>query len=168
MNTLKPVDHAAIATNQATLILLLVAAFVLNQPLLVLLVAAFMLSGTALAKPGFGWIYTRILRPAGLVKPEVLQDNPEPHRFAQGFGGVVVLAGFAALLTGLSTLGWALVWLVVALAALNLFGGFCMGCAMYYWFNRLNVPGFAKSPPGNTFPGLRPRKSELNYGRDSK
>jgi hypothetical protein len=30
----------------------------------------------------------------------------------------------------------------VALAALNLFAGICVGCLMYYWFNRLGVPGF--------------------------
>jgi MFS family permease len=168
MNTLKSVDHSTLATNQTVVILLLVAAFVLNLPLLVGLVAVFMLVGTFIGKPGFGWIYTRILRPAGLLKADVLQDNPEPHRFAQGFGGTVVLASLAALLTGLTPLGWALAWLVVALAALNLFAGFCAGCAVYYWLNRLNVPGFAKSPPGGRFPGLRPRRTELHYGSDSK
>jgi hypothetical protein len=39
-------------------------------------------------------------------------------------------------------LGWALSWIVVALAALNLFAGICVGCLMYYWLNRLGVPGF--------------------------
>ena len=32
--------------------------------------------------------------------------------------------------------------IVVALAGLNLFAGICVGCMMYYWFNRLGVPGF--------------------------
>ena len=41
-----------------------------------------------------------------------------------------------------SVLGWALSWIVVALAALNLFAGICVGCLMYYWLNRLGVPGF--------------------------
>jgi hypothetical protein len=27
-------------------------------------------------------------------------------------------------------------------AALNLFAGIYVGCMMYYWFNRLGVPGF--------------------------
>jgi hypothetical protein len=168
MNTLKSVDHSALAANQTIIILLLLAAFVLNQPLLVGLVAVYMLVGTYLGKPGFGWVYTRFLRPAGVVKPDVLQDNPEPHRFAQGFGGTVVLGSLIALLAGLSSLGWALTWLVVALAALNLFAGFCAGCAVYYWLNRLNVPGFSKSPPGGRFPGLRPKRSELSYGGESK
>ena len=158
MNILKPVDHSALGTNQAVIILLLVLGFVLDAPLLAGLVAFFMLGGTALSRPGFAWIYTRLLRPLGWVKPDVIQDNPEPHRFAQGFGGSVVLVAFLALLGGLSGLGWSLAWLVVALAALNLFGGFCVGCAVYYWLNRLKVPGFAKQPPSGTFPGLRPRR----------
>jgi hypothetical protein len=32
-----------------------------------------------------------------------------------------------------------------------------MGCAMYYWLGRLKVPGFVKSPPEGTFPGMRPK-----------
>jgi hypothetical protein len=156
MNELRPVDHAALATNQAAIIVLLVLGFVLNAPLLVGAVGLVMLAGTLFSKPGFFWLYTRFLRPLGLVKPDVLKDNPEPHRFAQGFGAVVVLAGFVALLAGAPGLGWALAWLVAALAALNLFVGFCVGCAMYYWFNRLNAPGFTKRPPTGTFPGLRP------------
>lgn len=158
METLKPVDHSAFNTNQATLISLLVLGFILNAPWLVALVSVFMLIGTAIGKPGFGWIYTRLLRPRGWVRPDVLLDNPEPHRFAQGFGGVVTVAGFLSLLGGLTVLGWGLVWLVVGLAALNLFGGFCVGCAVYYWLNRLHVPGFVKAPPAGIFPGLRPRR----------
>jgi hypothetical protein len=55
-------------------------------------------------------------------------------------------------------LGWALAWLVIALAALNLFLGFCAGCAIYYWLHRLNVPGFVKAPPDGTLPGMRPKE----------
>ncbi len=48
-------------------------------------------------------------------------------------------------------------WLVAALAALNLFVGFCAGCFMYYMLARLRVPGFSKAPPASaSFPGLRP------------
>ncbi|MBK9050618.1 MAG: DUF4395 family protein [Chloroflexi bacterium] len=75
-------------------------------------------------------------------------DNPEPHRFAQGFGGVVVMAAAAAFLAQLATVGWALVWLVIILAALNLFLGFCAGCFLYYQLHRLGVPGFTARPIG--------------------
>jgi uncharacterized membrane protein YccC len=94
----------------------------------------------------FKAVYLYVLKPLKLVAPDVISDNPEPHRFAQGFGGVVVAMGAAALLTTLSTLGWALVWLVIMLAALNLFLGFCAGCFLYYQLHRLGVPGFKVGP----------------------
>jgi hypothetical protein len=72
----------------------------------------------------------------------VRRDNPEPHLFAQGVGGTVLLAATLAFVANVSVLGWALSWIVVALAALNLFAGICVGCLMYYWFNRLGIPGF--------------------------
>jgi len=84
-------------------------------------------------------------------------DNPEPHRFSQGLGGVFMLAGSLALWAGYAALGWGLVWLVAALAALNAFGGFCVGCALYYWLGRLSVPGFHKSPPAGAFPRHAPQ-----------
>jgi hypothetical protein len=90
------------------------------------------------------------------MKPDVLDDNPEPHRFAQLMGVVFMTAGSIALFLGATVLGWGLVWLVVALAALNAFGGFCVGCAVYYWLNRLHLPGFSKQPPDGTFPGMKP------------
>lgn len=155
--TIQKVDHSALRTNQAFIIGLSLAAFVADAPWLAALVALVMAAGTALRVPGFGFIYKRVLRPLGWVKPDVIEDNPEPHRFAQGFGAVVLAAGVVALWTGAGALGWGLVWLVVALAALNLFAGFCAGCAVYYWLNRLHVPGFVKSAPQGTFPGMRPR-----------
>ncbi len=153
-NTLTKVDHSALKINQAVIILLNIVAFILNAPWLAGIVALAMLIGTLLKAPGFKFVY-QILKSTGLVKPDLLQDNPEPHRFAQGFGGVVMLAGTISLFAGAAVLGWSLIWLVVALAALNLFGGFCLGCAVYYWLNRLRLPGFSKSPPEDTFPGKR-------------
>jgi Domain of unknown function (DUF4395) len=141
------VDRSALRTNQAFIIGLLILAFVLNSPLLVAFAAAVMLVGTGL--PGlalFQDIYRNLLRPSGLVRPDVIEDNPEPHRFAQGFGGTVLLLSILSFLTGLAVLGWALTWLVVALAALNLFLGFCAGCFVYYQLNRLGVPGFRYGP----------------------
>lgn len=156
MTNLKPVDHTALRTNQATIIILLILGYILNQPLFVVLVALFMLGGTLLGRPGFGWLYQGVLKPLRVLEPEVLQDNPAPHRFAQGFGGSVVAAAAVALFAGAPTLGWILAWIVVGLAALNLFLGFCAGCAVYYLLNRLGVPGFTQPPPPDTRPGFRP------------
>ncbi len=157
---LRPVDHAALRTNQAVIIALLLAAFVVNAPWLVGAVGLVMLVGTGVARPGFVWIY-RGLRAARVVRPEILKDNPEPHRFAQGFGGVVLALSVIAFWAGHATLGWTLSWLVLGLAALNLFAGFCVGCAVYYWMHRIGLRGFSASPPPNTFPGHRPSARQL-------
>ena len=145
--TTRKVDHSALKVNQAFIIALLILAYVLNSVWLVAFVAAVMLLGTAVPSLSlFKRVYQHVLRPAGLVKPNVLVDNPEPHRFAQGFGGVVLLAAIVALLAGAAVVGWALVGLVVVLAALNLFLGFCAGCFVYYQLHKLGVPGFARGP----------------------
>ncbi|MEP7359306.1 MAG: DUF4395 domain-containing protein [Anaerolineales bacterium] len=152
------VDHSALRVNQAMIIGLSLIAFVINQPLLVALVMLVMAYGTFRRQPGFRIVYTGLLKPRGWVKPDVISDNPEPHVFAQGFGAVVLVIAVAAFALGVPVLGWALVWLVIALAALNLFVGFCVGCAVYYWLGRLNFPGI-KTPPPGALPGMRPRNS---------
>jgi molybdopterin converting factor small subunit len=143
------VDQSALRVNQAFIIALLLLAYVLNGVWPVAFVAAVMLVGTAVPQLQlFKQIYQYILKPAGLVKPNVINDNPEPHRFAQGFGGVVLIAAVLALVGGLPLAGWALTGVVVILAALNLFLGFCAGCFVYYQLNRLGVPWFGYDPVG--------------------
>ena len=136
------IDHAALRTNQAFIIGLIILAFIMNQDWLVILIMGVMAWGTLQKKPGFGFVYHQVLKPLGWVKPDQIPDHPEPHRFAQGFGAVVMGAAVLVLWFGPGSLGWGLAWLVAALAALNLFGGICVGCAMYYWLHRLEVPGF--------------------------
>lgn len=156
-DSLQKIDHSTMMASQVTIVLFNILAFVLDRPILAALVTAVMVLGTLFGQPGFGFVYRFALKPLGLLKPNVLDDNPEPHRFAQGFGAVVMLGGTVALYTGGSTLGWSLVWLVAGLAALNAFGGFCVGCFVYYWLARFNLPGFGKTPPEGTFPGMRPK-----------
>ena len=159
MTALQKVDHSSLRTNQAMIIGLSLIAFIANWPWLAALVLLAMAYGTVRRQPGFRIIYSGLLKPRGWVKPDVINDNPEPHVFAQGFGAVVLLIGVVALYTGFAVLGWGLVWLVIALAALNLFVGFCAGCAVYYWLGRLHLPGFVKPAPPGTFPGMRPKNS---------
>ncbi len=140
------VDHSALKTNQASIITLLVVGFVLDSVWLVAFVAAAMAVGTARPEAGlFKLLYARLLKPVGLVKPEVREDNPGPHLFAQGMGAGVLAVALAAFLLGAAVAGWVLVWMVMALAALNLFGGFCLGCFIYYHLGRRGVPGFQGS-----------------------
>ena len=155
--TLQKVDHSALKANQLFIIALNILAFILNLPILAAFVALVMGISSILKVPGFGFVYKYVLKPRGWMKPDVLDDNPEPHRFAQFLGFIFMIAGSAALFMGASVLGWSLVWLVAALAALNAFGGFCVGCAVYYWLSRFNLPGFDKRPPAGTFPGMKPR-----------
>ena len=156
---LQKIDHSALRVSQVVIILLNVLAFVLGSYWLTGLVAFAMLLGVAFGIPAFGWVYRYALKPAGLAKPDVLLDHPEPHRFAQAIGGVVMMTGTLALALGgaaAGVLGWALVWLVAALAALNAFAGFCVGCMFYYWLARLGLPGFTHTPPAGGVPGMRP------------
>jgi hypothetical protein len=155
--TLQKVDHAALKANQLFIIALNILAFILNQPWLAAFVALVMGLGSVLKVPGFLPIYKTILKPRGWMTPDVLDDNPEPHRFAQFLGFIFMTAGSIALFLGSAVLGWTLVWIVVALASLNAFGGFCVGCAVYYWLARFNLPGFGKQPPAGTFPGMKPK-----------
>lgn len=141
------VDHAALKVNQAFIVGLLLLAFVLDNWQVAAFVGVVMLLGTmAPAMSLFKLAYKYLLRPTGAVKPQIIEDNPEPHRFAQGLGGTFVALAVAALLLGQPLVGWALVWLVIILAALNLFLGFCAGCFAYYQLNRLGLPGFNREP----------------------
>ncbi len=139
----RKVDHSALRTNQAFIIGLLLIGFVTDVKALVACVAAVMLIGTFLPKVAlFKAVYVYFLKPRGLIKPDVKIDNPEPHLFAQGVGGTFLAAATLAFVANAATVGWALTWIVIALASLNLFAGICVGCLMYYWLNRLGVPGF--------------------------
>ena len=157
--SLEKIDHASLKANQLTIITLNILSFVFNLPILAAFVAVVMALGSALKLPGFVLLYRYFYKPLGLFKPDVLNDNPEPHRFAQFLGSLFMIAGSVSIYLGASALGWGLIWLVVALAALNAFGGFCVGCAVYYWLSRFNLPGFTKTPPTGIIPGLKPKAS---------
>lgn len=134
------VDQSALKFNQASIILLLVLAFLLNATWLVAFVAVVMLVGTLWPEAGlFKQIYARWIRPAGLIKPNVVDDDPRPHLFAQGLGGIFLVLSAAALWLGVPIVGWSLSAMVILLASLNLFLGFCLGCFIYYQLGRIGV-----------------------------
>lgn len=141
------VDHTALRFNQASIIALLILAFLFDQSWLVALVAAVMLIGTWWPGAGlFKLFYARLLKPAGWLKPDLVVDEAQPHLFAQGVGGIVLLVSTLALWLGAITLGWILAGIVVVLAAVNLFLGFCVGCFLYFQLARrgirLTLPGW--------------------------
>ena len=140
------VDQSVIKVSQGATILLLVVGFVIDLWPLVAAVAVINLVG--LVSPSFSlWrqLHLKVLRPLGLVRPNVIPDHHEPHRFAQGVGGMLALVSTAFLVLGRSVPGWGLAWFHILLASLNLFAGFCLGCFVYCQLNRLGVPGFSRS-----------------------
>jgi hypothetical protein len=141
------IDQTGLKVGQAITILLLLAAFILNSWLLVAVVAlAQLLGGLDAPFAPYRLIYTRIVKPSAIVKPDVIVDNPEPHRFAMLVGALFNSVAAIAWLVDASAIVWVLVWVVIALANLNFWLNFCAGCWMYYQFNRLGVPGFTRAP----------------------
>ena len=139
----RKVDQNGLKVGQAITIILLLLAFVLSSPLLVALVAICQLLGALdLSLAPYRLIYKSVLVPAGIVRPKIETDNPEPHRFAMLVGAVFNGAAVAFLALGLPVVAWTLVWIVIVLANLNFWLNFCAGCWMYYQFNRLGIPGF--------------------------
>ncbi len=134
------IDYTALKVNQASIISLLLLAFLLNQPWLVTLVALVMVVGTWWPGAGlFKLFYARLLKPAGLLQPEWVADEAQPHLFAQGVGAIFLLLSTLALLSGNALLGWLLAGIVIVLAAVNLFLGFCLGCFIYYQLARRGI-----------------------------
>lgn len=138
---IKKVDTTAIKFNQGSIVVLTLLGFVLNQPYLVLLVGLVLAIGTIWPQAGlFKLIYQKLLRPAGLLKANVIDDDPAPHQFAQGVGALFLLASSSILLgLGNVTLGWTLAWIVIVLASINLFFNFCAGCFVYYQLDRFGL-----------------------------
>lgn len=141
------VDQTGLKVGQAATIILLVAGFVLNLwPLVTLVAVAQLLNAVDSPYAPFRLLYQKVLRPRGIVQPNPQPDNPEPHRFAQSIGAGFNFAATLALIGGASTLGWALVWVVIALANVNFWANICVGCLMYYQLHKFGVPGFTRAP----------------------
>jgi hypothetical protein len=136
----KKVDTTALKFNQASIIALTLLGFVLDQPYLVLFVGLVMAVGTLFPPAAlFKQIYQTLLKPNGILRANIIDDDPAPHQFAQGVGALFLLASTVSLLLKAPGLGWSLAWIVIILAAVNLFLNFCAGCFMYYQLDRLGL-----------------------------
>src|SRR3979411_1938858 len=79
--------------------------------LLVPLVSLVMLVGVANPELNlFRIFYLRVPQPRGIVKPNVVEEDAAPHRFANGVGGSFLLAATIAFALNFFTAGWALTW----------------------------------------------------------
>ena len=127
--------------SQACVVILTGLAFLLNQPVIVLITAIIMAMAvlTPAASP-FKILYQRVVLPLGLLRPRIVEDDPAPHRFAQGVGAAFLIASSLILfLTQATVLGWTLDLIVFVLAGINFTVGFCAGCFVYYWLGRLGI-----------------------------
>lgn len=134
------VDHNAIKFNQLAIAMISLVSFVGDWAIVAGILAIVLAVGTA--RPSWGLfriIYQRVALPLRLLEPNVLSDDPAPHRFAQGVGAAVLLAGYAALGAGAGALGWGLVLLVTVLALVNVVFDFCAGCFIYYQLRRAGL-----------------------------
>ncbi|MDX1993132.1 MAG: DUF4395 domain-containing protein [bacterium] len=146
-DVVRRVDRTGLKTGQALTIILLLLAFVLDfWPLVAFVALAQFLGALDVPFAPYRLFYQSVVKPSGLAKPYIQQDNPEPHRFAMLVGALFNTAASIALIAGVPLVGWVLVGIVVVLANLNFWLNFCAGCWMYYQFNRLGVPGFTQAP----------------------
>ena len=127
--------------SQACVVILTGLAFLFNQPLIVLLTAILMALAAFLpAASPFKFLYQRVVLPLRLLHPRIVEDDPAPHRFAQGVGATFLLASSLVLFVLHATvIGWILDLIVFVLAGINFAVGFCAGCFVYYWLGRVGV-----------------------------
>ncbi|HEY7414184.1 MAG TPA: DUF4395 domain-containing protein [Ktedonobacteraceae bacterium] len=129
--------------SQACTVLLTALAFILNLPVLVLITTIILaLSALLPAASPYRLLYRYILVRLGWLKPRIVEDDPAPHRFAQGVGTVFLLASTIVLFftpSALDWIGWALDLIVAILASINWTIGFCAGCFVYYHLGRLGI-----------------------------
>lgn len=127
--------------SQGCTVLLTILAFVLLQPVITLITAIVMaISALAPKASPYRLLYQWIVVPLHLLKPHIVEDDPSPHRFAQGVGAIFLFASSAVLFVGhIPVLGWTLDLIVFVLASINLTTGFCVGCFVYYHLGRAGI-----------------------------
>ncbi|GLV54576.1 hypothetical protein KDH_14230 [Dictyobacter sp. S3.2.2.5] len=132
------VDAHMLKFSQSCVLVLTALSFLFNLPILVLISGlALALSAILPATSPFRLIYRQVIVRAGLLKARMVEDDPAPHRFAQGVGATFLLvASILFFLTSATLAGWILTIIVFVLAAINVFVGFCAGCFVYYYLGR--------------------------------
>jgi Domain of unknown function (DUF4395) len=144
--TIVPFDRSVLKVNQMILMVVIVVGYLVgglaySDAAWVLPVLAVMMLA-AVASPALNLprqLYIQVLRPSGIVRPRIVQEDPAPHRFAQLVGGVFLAAASIFVITGSLVVAWALAWIVAALAFLNFAFNICVGCIMYAQLVRLGL-----------------------------
>lgn len=130
-------DRSALRFGQISVIVVLAIGFVLGIEAFIYL-GAYML-GAALVAPRVApqlLLYRTLVR-RGVVRTEIHDEDPTPHRFAQKMGFGVLLIGTVSSIVGLSGLAWGAGLMVMGLALINVTTGFCAGCFVHAQLARL-------------------------------
>ncbi len=147
-----PFDRSVLKVNQAILMIVIVAGYLVGlvyHPVAWALPVLAVIMLAAVASPSFNvprLLYLRWLKPARIVRPRVVQEDPAPHRFAQLVGGVFLAAASVFVITGLLLVAWVLAWIVAALAFLNFAFNICVGCIMYAQLVRFGLLPLSREP----------------------
>jgi hypothetical protein len=114
-------------------VVLLMLAFLLDQPVIVAAVAVFLgvsaWFGTRYSVLGRPWPYVRRLLKIG--PPRELEVE-WPPRFAQAIGFLVLAVATVLFLTGLPSLAWLFTGAVATLQTVLAVTGYCLGCRLYF------------------------------------
>lgn len=150
-------DAKDIRTGQFLVVAMVVSAYVIDRWELVAFQCGLFILGTISPKALdiYSWFYKGILKPLGILKPDMRIDNIEAYRFANMIG--IVVSGTASYLiySGYPAVGWTMVWVMIILGSLA-FLGWCAGCFMYYMIQKLGIKGFFRHKQvGQIFPGVR-------------
>ena len=136
MNTTPTFDRTAQKVQQIVLISTVGIGYIIDVPALIW--AGAVLLAIALLVPSIApqrFVYLALQR-AGVVRPQLVAEDPAPHRFAQVLGlSMLVLASIGTLL-GWYGVAWALALVVVFLATVNVSTGFCAGCFLHMQLSR--------------------------------
>lgn len=160
------IDHAEIKLGQIITIAIASTALALQQELpLLILGALFLLAGTLRSLSPVSLLYHWVVRPLRLMRSDYRLDNIQPHKFGQLIGAATVIIALALFEYGFTVAGWGVVVVLIALTVVS-YAGWCIGCFLYYQFNRLGLGGFFRHAPKDrgVFPGMRPRRARNDNG----
>ena len=132
--------------SAALTFVVLATAFALSsEVLLAVQVAVFAVAAIAgLRHSPYGNLFRFLKRRLDWGPPPATEPEAGP-RFSQVMGLLFSGTGLVALLTGATTLGWALVLVVVALSGLLAATGICVGCEVYALGLRLRTSRRARA-----------------------
>ena len=140
-NINEKIDKSSLKFNQGCIVVFTGMAFLLNNYWLVVFVGIVLLMDTLFPGTGlFKLFYKHIVKPLKILNPDISFESRTPHQFAQGLGGIFLLLSFILLkFLGSVFFGWAISFIVIALAFVNLTLDFCAGCFIYFQIQKIKL-----------------------------